>query len=379
MDKLEERLLEFIANDSCQALVIKAARYGVPIFEGCYGVSTNEYGVKMDTIFPVFSNTKVITSALIFILLEEGLLEPETRFSKFLPEYAVKGWENIRLWHLMTHTHGIDGEFWTSVENYIKDEFKIAPPEGEWDRGKRNEYDSKIKKALGLPEDYGTDKMWETVSLKVAPKNEPGKVMAYSNYGYDRLKEVICAVTGESIDSYAQKVLFGPLGMVDSHWVLPKEKWDRVLGRNEKCLGHGWINSESCYNNEGGGNGLKTTANDMSAFCEVILCRGRFKGRRILSPASVKQMTSNYNSHLPNPFDAWSLGWNYRGKKVDDAGVLRSENCVEHGGWAGHKVLADPEYGLSIIVFAGEYPEPNDMGGHGNWGKINNMVIAACE
>jgi len=147
------------------------------------------------------------------------------------------------------------------------------------------------------------------------------------------------------------------------------------IQRGERCTGYDWINSERCFINEGGGNGLKTTVNDMTIFCEMILEKGRFNGKRILSPASVKQMNSNYNSSLPNPWDSWGLGWNYRGTKVDDAGVLRSAGTVEHGGWAGHKVLVEPEQGLTIVVFTGEYRE----NGFGDWGRINNMIIAACE
>ncbi|MCL1859639.1 MAG: beta-lactamase family protein [Oscillospiraceae bacterium] len=381
LDKLDERLNEFIEQDRCQAIVIKAMRYGVPIFEGCYGTSTNEYGVHLDTIFPVASNTKPIIATLIMILLEEGRLELETRISKFLPEYTGGGRENIQLWHFLTHTSGIvDDEFYKSIDDYVRNELKVERPDEnnstdeDW-----KQYDLKIKEALNLPEDYDDDKIWDVLSLKVDLKNQPRTIMSYCNHGYQKLKDVICAITGETIDSYAQCVLFDPLGMIDSHWRLPKEKYGRVLGRNEKCQGHGWINSEENYNRESGAGGLKTTANDMSNFCEMILNEGKYNNRRILSPASVREMTKNYNSSLPNAWDSWGLGWNYRGAKVDDAGVLRSERAIEHGGWAGHKILIDPDRGLSVIIYTGEYNEPNDMGSFGNWGKINNMVIAALD
>ncbi|MCL2097051.1 MAG: beta-lactamase family protein [Oscillospiraceae bacterium] len=373
LDVLEERLLEWIAQDKYQALVIRAARYGVPVFEGCYGTSTHEYGVKSDTIFPIFSCTKPITAALIFKLLEEGRLELSNYVSTFLPEYTGGGREKTNLAHLLTHTHGVDDEFWKSADNYVKEELKVERP-GENSTGEDwDKYNSDLRKAMGLPEDYKD--VWDAVCLRVELKNTPGKVMAYSNYGYDRLKEIICAITGESIDSYARRVLFEPLGMIDSHWVLPEEKWGRVLGRNERCMGYGYINSERCYKNEGGGNGLKTTVNDTANFCEMILNDGRFNGRRILSPASIRQMTSNYNTSLPNQWDSWALGWNYRGTKVDDAGVLRSPGSVEHGGWAGHKISIDGEQGLSVICYSGVYNDDSFYA----LGMINNMIIAACE
>ena len=377
LDVLEERLLEWIEQDKYQAMVIKATRFGVPIFEGCYGTSTNGSGVKLDTIFPVFSDTKPVLAVLIMILLDEGRLELKDNLYNFIPEYHTDNRWGITLANLLTHTSGVDEEFFKSVENYIKDELKIerperGSPEKNWDK-----YNSDLKKAMELTEDVSDGKVWEAVSLRVNMNHWPGQYMYYGNYSYDRLRDVICVITGESIDSYAKRVLFEPLGMVDSYWILPKEKYSRVLGRNERCTGYDWINSERCFSNEGGGNGLKTTVDDMTRFCGMILGRGRYNDKRILSPASIREMTSDYNSQLSsaNPWDAWGLGWNYRGTKVDDAGILRSPNSVEHGGWAGHKCMVDPERGISVTIFTAEYRENS----FGDFGAINNMIIAACE
>ena len=375
LDELEKRLLEWIEQDKYQACTIKAMRYGVPIFEGCYGTSTNESGVHMDTISPVFSSTKPVVATLIMILLEQGRLELSDSVSKFLPEYTGGGRENTNLVHLLTHTHGVDDEFWKSVEKYIEEELKLKRPNDDSPREEWEQYHSQLRKALELPEDFDQRKLWDVAGKRLDLINQPGKVMAYSNFGYDVLRDIICAVTGGSIDEFAQRVLFEPMGMIDSHWTLPKEKYGRVLGRNEKCTGHGWINSENCYNNQGGGNGLKTTVNDMSRFCEMILGDGKYNNKRIISPASIKQMRTNYNSSLPNAWDSWGLGWNYRGTKVDDGGVLRSFDSIEHGGWAGYKILVDREYGLTMVCSIAEY---ND-GSFPGWGRINNMIIAACE
>ena len=321
LDRLEDKLNEWIEQERYQALVIKVNRYGVPIFEGCYGTSTNDSGVSLDTIFPVMSNSKLIISALIMTLLEGGYLKLEEPVFRFIPEYTGGGRENINIWHLLTHTSGLN------------DEGEILNP--------------------------------------------PRKVMLYCNYGYNKLRDIICAITGESIDNYAQRVLFGPLGMLDTHWVLPEHKWGRVLGRNEKCMGYDWINSESCFVNESGAGGLKSTVNDMIKFCEMILNKGRYENNRVLSPASVHEMTKNHNPEFENPFDSWGLGWNYRGTKVDNAGDLRSADAIEHGGWAGHRLLVDPVYGLTVVKYSGSYGEHD--GELSIWGRISNMIIAACE
>ncbi|MCL2775082.1 MAG: beta-lactamase family protein [Oscillospiraceae bacterium] len=373
LDRFEAKLLEWTAQDKFQAMVIKVMRYGAPIFEGCYGKSTNEYGVHMDTIFPIFSNTKPIIGTLFMILQEEGNLEMDDPVSRFLPEYDHGGWEKIHIWHLLTHTSGFtDGELEEYINEYVKDELKIKRPDDNSPQEDWKKYDDKIKKALGLPED--TD-IWKALSLRVKLKRPPrDKSMSYCNHGYSVLTDVLCAAAGESIDSYAQRVLFEPLGMVDTHWILPKEKWGRVLGRNERCVGHGYINSEELYKSESGVGGLKSTVIDMSNFAQMILGEGRYNNQRILSPASVREMGKNQNETHINQWDAWGLGWNYRSTKVDDAGTLRSARSLEHGGWAGHRILVDREYGLSVIMYMGEY---NDS--YGDFGRINNMIVAALE
>ncbi|MCL1859637.1 MAG: beta-lactamase family protein [Oscillospiraceae bacterium] len=374
LDKLEERLLEWTAKDRFQAIVVKATRYGVPIFEGCYGTSTNEYGVHLDTIFSVASNTKTIIAALIMILLEDGRLELNDRINWHYPKFDGGGRHQISIWHLLTHTSGIvEEELDKNIAEYIKENFDIDPPGDNSTHDEWEQYTLKIKQALKLPDDYDNHKVWENASLLPELKHQPRELMSYCSYGYEILKEAICAITGESIDSYAQRVLFGSLGMTDSYWKLPKEKWGKVLGRNARCVGYGWINSEKNYTNESGGGGLKTTVNDMSNFCEMILNDGTYNGNRILSPASIRQISTNYNADFANSWDAWSLGWNYRGTKVDDGGVLRTPTSLEHGGWAGHKILIDREYGLSVITYMGEY----DGGVFLDLGRIPNMIIAA--
>ena len=378
LDRLEKKLLEWEEQNQFQTLVIKATRYGVPIFEGCYGMNTKEYGVKMDLIFPVASITKTVIATLLMILQEEGCIELEKPVSRYIPEYVGGGKEKISLWHFLTHTSGIiDGEFYNTANEYVKDELKIERPDNNASQDDWNDYNSKIKKALELPDDFNDDKLWNIILYRGGTvQHEPRKVMSYCSHGFQMLKEVICAVTGESIDAYARRVLFDPLGMVDSHWIVPEEKWHRILGRGEHCEGYPWINSERNYTSESGGGGLKTTVNDMTNFAQMILGGGRYNNHRILSPASVRQMTANYNIDFPNLWDAWSLGWNYRGAKVDDAGTLRSKGAVEHGGFAWHRILVDPEYDLSVITNTAEYGYPDFFP---YWGTVNNMIIAACE
>lgn len=388
---LEDMLHRYIEQDRIQALVVKATRHGFPIFEGTYGRNTKEYGVRMDTIFPVASNTKPIIATLLLILQEDGLLDLTEPVWHYLPEFHVGGRENICLWHFLTHTSGLrDEEIWPAMGEYAEKEMGLTPPPDdetttheEWVAFAKKvcahlgiEYDPEERDRLRDPE--------YIISLKLPVNNAPRSHMTYCNYGYQRLKDVIDVVTGESIDDFAQRRLFHPLGMLDTYWRVPREKWPRILGRSDRCTGVPWINSENNYLNESGSGGLKTTVEDITRFMRMILGGGILDGVRILSKASVREMLTNQNNGVPSNGDvhysSWGLGWNIRGEKKDDVGNLRSPACLDHGGWAGAKIVCDPETGLTLAIYAGEYEYLAENKEFFNYlGPITNVIYSAFD
>ncbi|CAG7943432.1 unnamed protein product [Penicillium salamii] len=64
-----------------------------------------------DTLTVVWSSTKVITALAALKLIDQGLLDPEERVSKYWPEFGVNGKEDVRVWHFLTHSSGLPS--WT--------------------------------------------------------------------------------------------------------------------------------------------------------------------------------------------------------------------------------------------------------------------------
>ena len=360
---LEDLIQRFIARDLRQAIVVKMTKGGSTVFEGCYGTNTKPYGVRPDTIFPVASITKPVISALLLCLQEDGLVDLCDPVSKYLPEFTGGGREAICPWHFLTHSSGLkDEEIWPGVEEYSLKELRLLPPKDgstaeEWIAFHRLQCEK-----MGLDPDAENDRMNDPgylISLKLPVNHAPRSHMTYCNYGYQRLKEIVDAVTGEAIDAFAQRRLFVPLGMKDTHWKTPKEKWDRILGREVTCEGAPWINSERNYQSESGSGGMKTTVGDITNFCRMILGGGVWNGERILSRRSVAEMTRNHNDGVASngsvAYAAWGLGWNIRMDKKDDSGLLRTVSCLDHGGWAGTKIVADPGEDVTAAIFTAEY------------------------
>ena len=357
----------FIEKEYKQFFVVRAHRFSVPIYEYCAGENTKPYGLKQDSITPVFSCTKPITAVLIMKLQEDGILDVCDPVISYLP-WLGAGKDGIQIWHLLTHTSGIiDEDFFKYSGEFCDKFFGLKEPGDDAKHEEWEEYHNKVKEKIGLPVISSRDEVDRYFLERFTLTRTPREIMSYGMTAFNLLGDVITAATGKSIDEYAREALFEPLGMTNSHFIVPEKKYDRVIGRKEGATGVPWINSSDCMSNTHAQNGLKTTVEDLCRFGDMVLARGELDGKIILSPASIREMSENHNYDLPNAWDSWSLGWNLRGKKKDDAGILRSAVSLEHGGWAGSKVLCDPVYGLSLAIFSGEWKESPKSG-------LNNII-----
>ncbi len=386
LEVLENLLQRFMKEDVRQAILIKVVKKGIPIFEGTYGRSSRDYGLKMDTIFQVCSISKPVIGTLLFMLQEDGLVDLADPVYKYLPEFNQGGREKICLWHFLTHTSGLmDDEIWNETKKYVVDELGMHEFKEDFTNEEVNAYFSEVREKLGiLPESKGRMADVEyVISLRLPIKKEPRSHMTYFNYGFQRLKDVIEVASGESIDQYAKRKLFDPLGMQNTAWKLPKDLWHKVIGRFDEALASKWFNSDKNNENESGSGGMKTTIDDILKYQQMILNGGVYDGVRYLSKASLKLLSINHNqgveSNGSEEFSTWALAWNLKGNKKDDAGMLRSSTSIEHGGYAGTKILVDPEYDLAIACFSVEYERLVDEKYVGIMGKINNVIYAAFE
>lgn len=386
LEMLEQLLQRFIDEDKRQAIVFKATKKGIPIFEGVYGNNTKEYGLKLDTMFSVCSVTKPVFATLLMCMQEDGLIDLTEPVYKYLPEFTGGGREKICLWQFMTHTSGLmENETYDDFNNYIENELEMGKLNENCTEEERKAYYDEAAKKMGIaPNAKGREKdLFYQISLKTPIRHEPRSHMTYNNYGYNRLKDIVDEVLDESIDSYASKRLFHPLGMYDTIWKVPEDKWYKIIGRRDDALASKWFNSESNWVLEGASNGLKTTVNDMVRLCEMVNNGGILNGVRVLSKASVRQMRINYNKGVSRggfeEYVGWSLGWNYHGRKTDDAGMLRSESCIEHGGFGGTKILADPEEELALASFSVEILEPTEPDFYSMQGRAINLLYSAFE
>ena len=95
-----------------------------------------------DTLFLLFSQTKVLTSSAVWALVEEGKLSFMDRIADHLPEFAARGKGEITLHQVMTHQGGfpsadVSRETWT---DHARMRAEVCDFSLEWTPGTRLQY-----------------------------------------------------------------------------------------------------------------------------------------------------------------------------------------------------------------------------------------------
>jgi len=176
------------------------------------------------------------------------------------------------------------------------------------------------------------------------------------------------------LDRFLEQRIFAPLGMKDTHFYLPAAKAQRLVPLyrvNEKNKADMYppnpgkpgdpdfpLTSGGTYLS--GGAGLSSTATDYAQFSQMLLNGGTLNGKRLLSPHTVRLMTSNQIGELlifENPADVRKFGLGF-GLLLDRAVTAMP---VGHGtymwdGMFGSHFWVDPKNKLVVVLMRNIWP-----------------------
>lgn len=273
------------------------ARHGKVIDLKAYGKKDLASGTPMttDTIFRVFSMTKVVTGVAMMILYEQGKWNPQDPISKYIPEFAhLKVFKGVdadgkmlvedpvhppTMHELMTHTAGFTyGVFGNGpVDKAYQSQGVMAS----------KNLQEMIDKLANIPLLY-----------------QPGTKWVYSA-SMDIQGYIIEKLSGQSLPDFMHDHIFVPLKMKDSGFYVPEEKWNRfatlygedasgALAAVTPGSSLGLNDYKSQPTMPSGGGGMVSTAQDYMRFAQMLLNEGELDGVRILAPATVQLMSSNH-------------------------------------------------------------------------------------
>jgi len=359
LDRIDAAIQDYIDRGTIAGAVTLVARQGRLVHTKAMGMKdvASAERVRPDTIFRIFSMTKPITAVAMMILHDEGLWRPEDPISKHLPEldgmkvvaeFNAEGQPLLEaaetsptMLQLMTHTAGFAYGMlgMTPIDKLYNDA-------GLWKTRSLNEM---IDVLSGLPLAY-----------------QPGSKWRYS-LSMDVQGAIIERLAGQPLAKFLRERIFEPLGMVDTGFFTPPSKkarlatlyfgGDQGLIPTEHPMGKDY-DVEPPAPRAGGG--LVSTALDYARFAQLLLNKGEFAGRRIVSEAGIATMMTNHMSddmlaagyvaghHKFRP----GFGYGYNGVVFTDpavAGVPVGRGTYHWDGAAGTWFWVDPENDLLFV------------------------------
>ena len=195
-------------------------------------------GTGPNTAQDVFSVTKSVTSTLVGIAQDDRDLRIGERAAKWIPQWRGTQSAAVTVRNLLSMDSGRE---WSPLTDYLR---LLAAPD-------------RTAFAIGLGQDAA-----------------PGDVWAYNNSAVQTLDPVLAKATGEDVSAFAERRLFGPLGMTHT------------------SLGTDRAGNPQLFE------GMQSTCRDLARFGLLMLDHGRWGDRQIASPGWVKRATGSSSTRL---------------------------------------------------------------------------------
>ena len=244
----------------------------------------------------IASCSKWLTAALIATFIDEGHISPDDSLGKYLPVFSSYGKGSITIGQCMSHTSGIEsGEitFRTLLER---------------------------RKFKSLDEELN--------SFVIKPiVGKPGEVFAYGNIGLNIVGRILELISHKDFETLFQERIAKPLGMKNTSFAA-----DKVLNPS---------------------GGAVSTPMDFVNFMNMLLNKGEFNGKRILSQEVVAQMqrirTENVKV-LYRPAEAKFLNYGW-GEWILERDAAGESTVLSSPGLFGTFPWIDTQRNYTAIIF----------------------------
>lgn len=255
-----------------------------------------ELELSSDTVFGVGSITKAFTAVAILQLQEKGKLSVNDPVTKYLPEFKLPNeaqTEQIMIHHFLTHTSGLPPL--PTLMGAVKRSMEKDPT---------FEDNQQQENPLNQIQPIDThEALMDTIAkADFTSLGAPGTEFSYSNEAYALLGAVIERISDEPYEQYVRENILEPASMYNSGFQLEDLKghddiavlYDMQKKDNEEIV----FRSNNPWDAPAmrAAGFLKSTVNDMLKFMEIIRNDGKVGSVRILSPESVRAMTTPYIS-----------------------------------------------------------------------------------
>jgi CubicO group peptidase (beta-lactamase class C family) len=230
-----------------------------------------------DTVYIIASTFKTMSATALLQLMDQGKFKLDDRVNDYLPDFQIEG-ENKRFpvtfRHLLTHTSG-------------------------------------------LPTDFGRHAVWEDqVPLSLSEylrghlrlARRPGTRVLYSNIAFTLVAYLVERFSGQPFKDYMRKNIFGPLEMRDTAFEPRADMAERlaipympVRRRPGVFRPVDWVKADAWPAGV-----VYGTAVDQAHWLMTAVNGGVYKGRRVISESTFREMTKRQYDRFAGPING---GW----------------------------------------------------------------------
>jgi CubicO group peptidase (beta-lactamase class C family) len=337
LSRLKKLIERHIAEGRYPGAQIALARHGrIALFESFGSASISPAAAaKADTLWLLFSNTKVITAAGIWALVEDGVLRFADRIAEHIPEFSRHGKGDITLAQVLSHRGGFPSQAVSSAgwTDHARMRREVCDFTLEWTPGSLLHYHPKSA-------------LWTAAAL-------------------------IEAVTGGDYRDFLRQRIIEPLGLARDIFVgLPDAEHGRVAVIHEPAADGSQRalaeENTAPYRHAGiPSSGGFATARGMAALYQMMANGGQLNGTRLFSRRLIEFVTRNHTDEMVDggmgmPMHR-GLGVHVRGttETIRGLGTLASPRTFGHGGVGTSYCWADPDSGVSFAYLTNSrIPDP---------------------
>jgi CubicO group peptidase (beta-lactamase class C family) len=237
---------------------------------------------QSSTTYPIASITKTFVSTSIMMLQDQGKLDIHDPVSKFIPDFP--NGSKIKLYHLLTHTSGIQDINWKK-KKYLR----LFP-------------------LKGIIMEVGSNPL----------KFQPGAKWSYQDENYMVLGYIVEKVSGMDLHDFIQKNIFDQVQMKDSGFMtrFHPAPFTSIgyIKNNKQIESTKYVSVFALF-----GNGdIYATAYDLTKYDKALM------NGRLISKKSLKEVLT------PSPRSSYGLGLYNKGNVVYSIGGLGGWNSI-HG------------------------------------------------
>ena len=285
-EQLSDLLQPFVDKNALAGVVLVVADKEKELFIDSYGHADREEEKPMspDSMFWIASQSKPMTAVAVMTLVDQRKISLDDPVEKYLPEFRnqkvlveksdermilAKRSRSVTIRDLLSHMSGFP-----------------------------------FKSAMEHPTLDGLSLRLATGSFALTPlQTQPGTRYQYSNAGIKTAARVLEVVSGIPYEDYINQVLFQPLAIQDTTFWPTDEQAERVAksyrpnqdkaGLEETKIGQlQYPLQDRAKRFPMPAGGLFSTAQDTARFCQMMLNRGVWKGKRFLSEDAFEALTS---------------------------------------------------------------------------------------